>query len=382
MVLHTALFWLYRESGEYSLDSASWATGMTTNGTTGVLEPNHPILSNITGILSIICWFIVLVPQFFENYKRKSGESVSLPFLFIWLTGDLLNLLGATMDNLLLTMRFLAWYYVLSDFLLIGQVYYYRKRNAESDTDKQKSDDEVESSNSNNAHVTDDEETALLNNNDTQRNKSNNYYSTSTLQGQSNDQQNWSSQDHPIRNNESSQSQYEPSGYCNDGLRMSTASERTKEVFKRRRIRQILMILLPALATAFLVWSLIGWNKSLPGKTQPGNNFGGADEDSDSLQAWDKDNNNSDDKVTSLGLILGWGSAILYLGSRIPQIYKNWSLQSCEGLSIMMFIFSVLGNVFYVASIFFYSMDYDYLVQNMPWCVGSGGTLVFDFMVC
>jgi hypothetical protein len=38
------------------------------------------------------------------NYKRKSGESLSLPFLYIWLAGDFLNVAGATMDNLLLTM--------------------------------------------------------------------------------------------------------------------------------------------------------------------------------------------------------------------------------------------------------------------------------------
>lgn len=82
-----------------------------------------------------------------------------------------------------------------------------------------------------------------------------------------------------------------------------------------------------------------------------------------------------------LPTLMGWGSAVLYLGSRVPQIYKNWRLKSCEGLSLVMFVFSVWGNVLYVASIFLFSLDADYLIKNMPWWIGSGGTLIFDFTV-
>jgi uncharacterized protein with PQ loop repeat len=42
--------------------------------------------------------------QFIENYKRKSGESLSMTFLVIWLAGDIFNLLGVIMQNLLITM--------------------------------------------------------------------------------------------------------------------------------------------------------------------------------------------------------------------------------------------------------------------------------------
>ncbi|KAF9351908.1 hypothetical protein BGX26_010161 [Mortierella sp. AD094] len=381
MVLHTALFWLARQNGESNAmkTTATMVTGIATNGTTGFLEPNHATLSSIAGMLSILCWFIVLIP--------KSGESVSLPFLYIWLMGDLLNLLGATIDDLLLTM-----------FLLIGQVYYYRRMGKAGSTSDKNSHDGVESTTSDSVHVADDEETALLGNSDTQKN--NNYYSTSASQDQTQGVS-WSSTDHPAHSNGSSQSQNNPSGSYSNGRRMSTASERARELFKRRRVRQALMILLPALATAFLLWTFLGWSKCVPTDAKPGNGFGGMDANSDNLQAWGKcgkghhrgkapssppsfvlDNgDNNDDKNEWLGVTLGWGSAILYLGSRTPQIYKNWRLQSCEGLSILMFMFSVLGNVFYVASIFLNSMDRDYLIQNMPWWLGSGGTLIFDFMI-
>ncbi|CAG8622222.1 7203_t:CDS:2, partial [Paraglomus occultum] len=79
--------------------------------------------------------------------------------------------------------------------------------------------------------------------------------------------------------------------------------------------------------------------------------------------------------------VLGWGSAFLYLGSRIPQIFLNFRNKSCEGLSLAMFCFSVLGNVTFVLSVLFHSTDPAYLLINLSWLVGSGGTLTFDFII-
>ncbi|KAF9995668.1 hypothetical protein BGZ80_011474 [Entomortierella chlamydospora] len=205
---------------------------------------------------------------------------------------------------------------------------------ASSNSDKN-SHDGVESSTSDNVRVPNDEERALLSHNDTQKN--NNYYSSATTSALQDQTQGGSSSSRSNRHH------------------TSTASEQERELLKRRRIRNALMIILPVLSTIFLLWTLSG--QSNPGPT-----------DSDGKYEW-------------LGSALGWCSAMLYLGSRIPQIYKNWRLQSCEGLSIFMFVFSVLGNVTYVASILLNSMDHDYLIKNMPWCLGSGGTLIFDFMI-
>ncbi|KAH7055123.1 PQ loop repeat-domain-containing protein [Linnemannia elongata] len=248
------------------------------------------MLSNIAGSLSILCWFIVFTPQIWMNYKRKSGESLSLPFLYIWLAGDFLNVAGATMDNLLLTMRILAWYYTIADILLIAQVYYYRRTSVRSSF-----------------------ESAC---------------STRT-----------------------------------------TASERFRFLQKRRSVRQWILIILPILATAFFVWSYIEWRNCVLGEIGDGDGTPGPD-------------NGNADECGWLALFFGWGSAALYLGSRIPQLYKNWRLKSCEGLSIMMFLFSVFGNALFVASIFLNSTERGYLIRNMPWWLGSTGTLVFDFSVC
>jgi solute carrier family 66 (lysosomal lysine-arginine transporter), member 1 len=45
--------------------------------------------------------------------------------------------------------------------------------------------------------------------------------------------------------------------------------------------------------------------------------------------------------------VLGYISAVCYLGARIPQIVKNHRDRSCEGLSLLFFILSVMGNLTY-----------------------------------
>ena len=55
---------------------------------------------------------------------------------------------------------------------------------------------------------------------------------------------------------------------------------------------------------------------------------------------------------TPLGAeILGYASAVFYLGARIPQIVKNWREKSCEGLSLLFFLLSMLGNLTYGAGV-------------------------------
>lgn len=79
--------------------------------------------------------------------------------------------------------------------------------------------------------------------------------------------------------------------------------------------------------------------------------------------------------------VLGYTSAMLYLCARIPQILKNYRKKKTDGLALLFFIFSVFGNLTYAASILIYSQDMEYLVANIPWLLGSLGTLAFDFMI-
>ncbi|KIM30059.1 hypothetical protein M408DRAFT_100577 [Serendipita vermifera MAFF 305830] len=77
---------------------------------------------------------------------------------------------------------------------------------------------------------------------------------------------------------------------------------------------------------------------------------------------------------------LGWASAAMYIGSRIPQIAKNRETK-CAGLSLALFLFAILGNVTYVLSICVISMDKDHLILSAPWLAGSIVTVFLDFFV-
>ncbi|KAF8895317.1 PQ loop repeat-domain-containing protein [Infundibulicybe gibba] len=78
--------------------------------------------------------------------------------------------------------------------------------------------------------------------------------------------------------------------------------------------------------------------------------------------------------------LLGWTSAIFYLGARTPQIIKN-ARTRCEGLSPALFFFAVFGNSTYAWSICAKSMDSQYLITNAGWLAGSALTVFLDTIV-
>lgn len=95
-----------------------------------------------------------------------------------------------------------------------------------------------------------------------------------------------------------------------------------------------------------------------------------------------------------LGQVFGWLCAVLYLGSRLPQILLNWRRKSVEGVSMLFFLFACLGNLTYVLSIFAYEPTCAdpnrcrtgevgriygrYILVNLSWLAGSFGTLLLD----
>lgn len=103
------------------------------------------------------------------------------------------------------------------------------------------------------------------------------------------------------------------------------------------------------------------------------------------------------------GQIFGWLCAVLYLGSRLPQLLLNWRRKSTEGVSMLFFLFACLGNLTYVLSIFAFDTKCggdnkdgreeqeggcapgemrrlygQYILVNLSWLAGSAGTLLLD----
>jgi uncharacterized protein with PQ loop repeat len=79
--------------------------------------------------------------------------------------------------------------------------------------------------------------------------------------------------------------------------------------------------------------------------------------------------------------ILGYISAFLYLGARIPQIIQNHRRRSVYGLSLLFFIFSTMGNLTYALQILIYRYDSKWIILNLSWLLGSLGTIFEDVVI-
>ncbi|WVQ82764.1 hypothetical protein IAT38_004896 [Cryptococcus sp. DSM 104549] len=244
------------------------------------MPPISPaVLSNVAGYMSIALWIVVYTPQIWENYQLQSGEGLSVPFIILWLLGDITNLFGGVMANLLPTVIILAVYYTVCDLILLFQVYYYRRFPSPSA----------------HTHVTtDDESTPLL------------------------------------------PEPRQPKPLLPPGLEYP-------------------------LLLAFVLLSGAGawWLSDKDDVHVP--------EDPEVTLEWKSQ-------------ALGWTSAVLYLGSRIPQIIHNYKTR-CAGLSLAMFFFAISGNITYVLSILLKSLNPRYILANAPWLAGSGLTVFLDLFV-
>ncbi|KAK9377494.1 PQ loop repeat-domain-containing protein [Lipomyces chichibuensis] len=89
----------------------------------------------------------------------------------------------------------------------------------------------------------------------------------------------------------------------------------------------------------------------------------------------------------SVGRVFAWSCTTMYLTSRMPQIYTNFVRQSTSGLSVMLFIAAFCGNLLYTLSIVSSAATLDggeradFLWEELPYLLGSAGTVGFDFTI-
>lgn len=238
-------------------------------------------ISSILGWVSIACWIVVYSPQIYENYTLKSGEGLSVPFVVVWLLGDLCNLVGAIFAGLLPTVIILAIYYSLCDLTLLGQIYFYR-------------------------------------------------WKRSTIANERGERS-------PLLHGESRAPQQE-------------------KVSTRLLLVRYTAAVLFVIATGVIAWWISSGLEKEESPDVP-----------DEAVGW---------KIQ----LVGWTSAALYLGARIPQIFKNFKTR-CEGLSPALFLFAIFGNLAYVLAICTKSMSSQYLITNASWLAGSGLTVFLDLFV-
>ncbi|CAD6593526.1 MAG: hypothetical protein ASARMPREDX12_007281 [Alectoria sarmentosa] len=270
-------------------------------------------LSTALGIFSIISWLFAQMPQMYKNYQLQSASGLSIYFLGEWLLGDLSNLLGAILTRQAGWQVVVAGYYVFVDIGLVSQHLWYTYTKASrkegllaygSETDRR--DDgsrEVlvgvpqSDGSSTQSTKTDDRkpDTRALDTPSKPRD----------IQG-------------PPRDISSSFSN-EKDALCS--FNRTIKRQGTPSFGPSPRALLLVSILCVVLTNA------------------------------SPLNAQIMDESSTMSSSEFAGRILSWCSTVLYLGSRLPQIYKNAVRRSTAGLSPTLFIAAFFGNLFYSTSL-------------------------------
>lgn len=351
---------------------------------------------------------VVFSPQIIENFRRGSADGLSLLFLVIWLAGDVFNILGAVLQGVLPTMIILAVYYTLADIVLLGQCFYYRGFNlreefSASPTPEPGSVATGSVDNETEATPAPTETSSLL------------PKFTSHVQIQmpnATGNNGHHSRDgpgpasaSPTQGRRHSATSFRDILHSNvDGTHLSPATpfiepypdaSRGGESQRRRRhISTIQTILFNATAIVIVCAAgMLGWYVSPASKKST--------PDPEPLT------------MDTLGQVFGYLCAVLYLGSRLPQLLLNYRRKSTEGVSLLFFLFACIGNLTYVLSIMAYSpvcggsaptadelssiyshrhrehcqpgeagaLYGRYVLVNLSWLIGSFGTLLLDMAI-
>lgn len=81
-----------------------------------------------------------------------------------------------------------------------------------------------------------------------------------------------------------------------------------------------------------------------------------------------------------VGSLFGWISGCVYIGSRIPQVIKNFKNKIVTDLSPIYVSFAVFGNATYVISILLKSTEANYMWKQTPFLFGALGPMSCDIL--
>ncbi|KAK9460515.1 PQ loop repeat-domain-containing protein, partial [Lipomyces oligophaga] len=276
--------------------------------------------SFIFGYMSLFSWLGAQLPQVIKNWRNHSVEGVSWLFLFNWLLGDATNLLGCLLTNQLFFQTLLATYYLSIDVILCSQYVYYTRFQSQT------------------------------------------YYVLL--------------------------SPPDPGSSASSISSESTSSTRSSQTIRstnRRRANVMLslsaVVAMIGLAGAMLIpptsdsQVTITYSTPLIAASEEFHTMAGFN----GLRRWFKL-----DSKESVGRVFAWICTVMYLTSRMPQIYTNFVRQSTSGLSVMLFVAAFLGNTFYTLSILTNAATMeplersDFLWDELPYLLGSAGTVGFD----
>lgn len=288
------------------------------------------------GMSSIACWIVAQVPQFITNIKRQRADALSPWFLAEWLMGDTCNLIGCLMTgNQLATVTYTATYFIFADICLITQYIYFQTLQHRRER--------------------------LLRLPHQRLNPDDPLYR------------------HAVRRPASAHEE-------TDTILPSQQSSSRRSSGKAPRVLACLAVML-VLQSQWPLQQAVsldrGWQGQVMGHSSNRHLLGidtlAPASAKGSFQAMS--NQARPDWVRTLGTGIGWSSSGFYLGSRLSQIWKNYSRHSAEGLSLAMFACAITANVCYGLGILIRAYSWDVIYSSAPWILGSLGTVSLDLVI-
>ena len=297
------------------------------------------LLSTLLGVLSIISWLFAQLPQIYKNYTLKSTDGLSVYFLVEWCLGDTTNLLGAPLTGQAAWQVVVAGYYVSVDVALVFQYFWYTHykplrassmsgpvvdRNSGNDQDPGGMVEGVSPSEDSLNHVGDQDRktVAKLTKDNVEQDETTQYRMSDLKDGRQNGEKSLLITQLPVSN------------------------------YVQRSLKA------PSISNTLIITSTLC---SVLATASP-------------LRAASV-HSSSTNSGELAGRILSWISTLLYLGSRLPQIYKNAIRRSTAGLSPTLFIAAFFGNLFYSTSLLVNPLAWSsYPPYGLHGWVGSQGS--------
>lgn len=281
-------------------------------------------VSNTLGILSIVAWLFAQLPQIYKNWSISSTSGLSILFLIEWCLGDLSNLLGALFTHQASWQITIGSYYVFVDVCLVAQWFWYEKlrhgrivrtiwpkdgggRDGWSDGGMQEVVIEG-------VPPCGDSGTSP------------------SLQTDRRDKQKQSARAQNIFRTPNF-----GSASVVDHEKPSSSLSATPGGTTIHRVGPSSPMPSPSPRTILLIACLAAIVQATP-MTKP-------------LQPPSDIVEHKHTSLENVGTILSWMSTVLYLASRLPQLFKNWRRKSTAGLSPLLFAAAFCGNLFYSSAL-------------------------------
>lgn len=292
-------------------------------------------LSSLLGVLSIGAWLFALPPQIYKNFALRSASGLSVYFLMEWFLGDLSNMLGAIFTKQATWQVVVAAYFVMVDVILCGQYIWYERLRSwrESNLEEQKLSIEEDEDHDNAGSVVEDisvsDEMEEISGDGRQDQPVN---GAASSKGMGQDVKPFASRHNSdntsvkvLQSSPASQNSQKPTSYLSEKPKITRIRPSKLPLAPSHQTLLLLSILCAVLANASPLSPAITASPALnPPTATP---------------------------IEDAGRILSWLSSLLYLGSRVPQIYKNYTRHSTSGLSPSLFIAAFTGNFFYSTSV-------------------------------